>query len=117
MANRWVGVTADCLDVERVAAFWSALLDRPRGPSMPGWIHLGHVDDAQPCLVFQPVPEPRRDKVRPHLDVAVDDITTGIAQVLALGGGETGERHEYEEGVVVIMTDPEGHEFCLSRFY
>ncbi|MFJ4698103.1 VOC family protein [Streptomyces sp. NPDC088768] len=63
------------------------------------------------------MPEPRRDKVRPHLDVAVDDITTGIAQVLALGGGETGERHEYEEGVVVIMTDPEGHEFCLSRFY
>ncbi|SCD81078.1 hypothetical protein GA0115251_12481, partial [Streptomyces sp. TverLS-915] len=35
MANRWVGVTVDCLDVERVAAFRSALLDRPRGPSMP----------------------------------------------------------------------------------
>lgn len=46
----------------------------------------------------------------------VDDITTGIAQVLALGGGELGERHEYEQGVVVIMTDPEGHEFCLSQF-
>ncbi|NEA42604.1 VOC family protein [Streptomyces sp. SID11385] len=117
MANRWVGVTVDCVDVERVAAFWSTLLDRPRGPSMPGWVYLGHVDDAQPRLVFQPVREPRRGKVRLHLDVAVDDIATGIAQVLALGGGATGERHEYEEGVVVIMTDPEGHEFCLAQFY
>ncbi|EFK99721.1 conserved hypothetical protein [Streptomyces sp. SPB78] len=110
-------MTVDCLNAERVAAFRSALLEGPRGPSMPGWIHLGHVDDAQPRLVFQPVPEPRWCKVRPHLDVAVDDITTGITQVLALGGGETGERHEYAEGVFVIMTDPEGHEFCLSQFY
>ncbi|SCE35843.1 hypothetical protein GA0115246_115364, partial [Streptomyces sp. SolWspMP-sol7th] len=84
---------------------------------MPGWIYLGHVGDAQPRLVFQPVPETRRDKVCPHLDVAVDDITTGITQVLDRRAGETGERHEYAEGVVVIMTDPEGHEFCLSQFY
>ncbi|EGJ77451.1 hypothetical protein STTU_4662 [Streptomyces sp. Tu6071] len=57
------------------------------GPSMPGWIYLGHVGDAQPRLVFQPVPETRRDKVCPHLDVAVDDITTGITQVSPSAAG------------------------------
>ncbi|MFD6453736.1 VOC family protein, partial [Nocardia sp. NPDC060220] len=37
-------------------------------------------------------------------------------QVVALGGRPTGERHEYPgEGVVVVMEDPEGHEFCLSQ--
>ncbi|MER7841690.1 VOC family protein [Streptomyces sp. NPDC096040] len=36
---------------------------------------------------------------------------------MALGGRETGERHEYEEGVVVVLADPEDHEFCLSQFY
>lgn len=42
MTNRWVGVTIDCVDVKRVAGFWSALLDRPEGPSNPGWVYLGH---------------------------------------------------------------------------
>ncbi|RKN45029.1 VOC family protein [Streptomyces hoynatensis] len=117
MANRWAGVTVDCLDVERMARFWGTLLDRRPGPSEPGWIYLGHRDDPQPRLVFQPVTEPKRGKVRLHLDVVVDDIDEGIAQVLALGGRSTGERHEYEEGVVVVMADPEGHEFCLTQYF
>ncbi|WP_330181916.1 VOC family protein [Nocardia sp. NBC_01503] len=117
MANRWVGVTVDCVDVERVATFWSVLLDRPRGASEPGWVYLGHAGDALPRLVFQPVTARKRGKVRLHLDVAVADIEAGIAQVIALGGRFTGERHDYAEGVVVVMTDPEGHEFCLVQYY
>ena len=117
MANRWVGVTIDCVDVARVAGFWSALLDRPQGPTEPGWVYLGHSADPQPRLVFQPVTEPKHGKVRVHLDVAVDDIDKGIAQVIALGGRFTGERHDHDEGVVVVMADPEEHEFCLVQYY
>ena len=47
----------------------------------------------------------------------VDDIDQGIAQVVGLGGRFTGERHDYDEGVVVVMTDPEEHEFCLAQYY
>jgi hypothetical protein len=117
MTNRWVGVTIDCVDVERTAGFWSALLDRPPVPSRPGWVYLGRPGDPQPRLTFQPVTEPKHDKVRLHLDVAVDDIDQGIAQVVALGGRFTGERHDYDEGVVVVMADPEEHEFCLVQYY
>ncbi|MGP4111086.1 VOC family protein [Streptomyces sp. 4N509B] len=117
MANRWAGVTIDCVDVERVADFWSALLDRPRTPSRPGWVYLGRSGDPQPRLTFQPVTEPKRGKARLHLDVVVDDIDRGVAQVVALGGRFTGERHDYDEGVVVVMTDPEEHEFCLVQYY
>lgn len=117
MANRWVGVTIDCVDVQRVANFWSALLDRPQGPSQPGCAYLGHPNDPHPRLVFQPVTEPKQGKVRVHLDVAVDDINQGIDQVIALGGQCTDERHDYGEGVVVVMTDPEQHEFCLVQYY
>jgi hypothetical protein len=117
MANRWVGVTIDCVDVERAAGFWSALLDRPQGPFQPGWVHLGHPGDLQPRIVFQPVAEPKHGKVRLHLDVAVDDIGQGIARVIALGGRFTGERHDYDEGAVVVMADPEEHEFCLVPYY
>lgn len=117
MANRWAGVTVDCVDVERVAGFWSTLLDRPPGPSRPGWVYLGRPGDPQPRLVFQPVGGPKHGKVRLHLDVAVDDIAEGISQVLALGGRFTGVRHDYDEGVVVVMADPEEHEFCLVQHY
>ena len=117
MVNRWVGVTVDCVDAERVAGFWSALLDRPQGSSQDGRIYLGHPGDPQPRLVFQPVTEPKLGKVRLHLDVAVDDIDQGIAQVVALGGRFTGERHDYDEGVVVVLADPEDHEFCLVQYF
>ncbi|MEV0158221.1 VOC family protein [Micromonospora sp. NPDC050686] len=37
--------------------------------------------------------------------------------VINLGGRFTGERHDYDEGVVVVMADPEDHEFCLVQYY
>lgn len=112
----WSGVTLDCRDPRRVGAFWSALLAREPGSSDEGWVYLGSRGDPQPRLVFQPVPEPQVGKVRIHLDITVDDLTEGVARVEALGGRDTGERHRYDEGEVAVMTDPEGHEFCLVQY-
>ncbi|MFC0031953.1 VOC family protein [Micromonospora chaiyaphumensis] len=117
MANVWSGVTIDCLDPQRVARFWSALLGREPGPSQEGWVYLGERGDPQPRLVFQPVPEPQTGKVRTHLDITVADIDEAMTEVIELGGRFTGERHDYEEGVVVVMADPEDHEFCLVEYY
>lgn len=117
VANFVSGVTIDCVDPQRVARFWSALLGREPGPSQAGWVYLGHRGDPQPRLVFQPVPEPKAGKVRIHLDVTVDDVDEAIELVTSLGGRTTGERHDYDEGVVVVMADPEGHEFCLVQYY
>lgn len=117
MAIAWSGVTIDCVDPERVARFWSALLGRTPGPSREGWVYLGERDDPQPRLVFQPVPEPRTGKVRIHLDVSVDDIDEAMRTVVELGGRFTGERYDYDEGVVVVMADPEDHVFCLVEHY
>jgi predicted enzyme related to lactoylglutathione lyase len=58
-------------------------------------------------------------KVKVHLDVTVEDIEAALELVWVLGGRFTGERHDYDEGegVVVVMADPEGHEFCLVQYY
>jgi predicted enzyme related to lactoylglutathione lyase len=48
--------------------------------------------------------------------VTVDDVEKAIELVAALGGHATGERHDYDEGTVVVMADPEGHEFCLVHY-
>lgn len=119
MPAHWYGVTVDCVDPERLATFWGALLKRERSTEMDGdgWATVGSRDDVQPRITFQRVPEPRSGKVRLHLDVRVDDIEEGMGEVERLGGAPTGERHEYDEGVVVVMTDPEGHEFCLVELY
>jgi hypothetical protein len=117
MGNLWSGVTIDCVDPERVANFWHLLLGREPGPSPVGWVYLGERGDAQPRLVFQPVSTPKAGKVRIHLDITVDDIDEAMSMVIALGGRDTGERHDYDEGVVVVMADPEDHEFCLVHYY
>jgi len=113
----WSAVTIDCADPERVARFWSALLGREPGPSQDGWVYLGQRGDSLPRLVFQPVPEPKTAKVRIHLDVTVEDIDDAASVVTGLGGRLTGERHDYDEGVVVVAADPEDHEFCLVQYY
>lgn len=119
MPYDWYGVTIDCVDPDRLATFWGTLLGRERSAEMDGdgWATIGSGHDVQPRITFQQVPEPRLGKVRLHLDIRVDDIVEGVAEVERLGGAATDERHEYDEGVVVVMTDPEGHEFCLVEFY
>ena len=110
MANRLGGITIDCADPARLASFWSALLDtaitREHGDD-DGWARVGSRLDDQPRLTFQRVPEPKIAKVRIHLDIQVED----------LGGRWSGERHDYDEGGVMVMHDPEGHEFCLIQYY
>jgi Glyoxalase-like domain len=110
-------ITIDCRDPGRLAAFWGSLLGREEAPSLPGWRQLGNRGDSALRINFQPVPEPKQGKARIHLDVTVADIDAGIRSVLRLGGRETGERHDYDEGVVVVMSDPEGNEFCLVQYY
>lgn len=89
----------------------------PTSTAARRWATVGSRLDDQPRLTFQAVPEPKSAKVRLLLDVQVDDIERARRQVEGLGGRWTGERHDYDEGVVVVMADPEGHEFCLVRHY
>jgi predicted enzyme related to lactoylglutathione lyase len=109
-------ITVDSVDVARVGAFWSALLGSELHEPMPGWLRLRPPPEGGPLLNFQPVPEPKRGKARVHLDLVTDDLGAAIDCVIGLGGRYTGERHEYDEGTVVVMTDPEGTEFCLVEY-
>jgi predicted enzyme related to lactoylglutathione lyase len=119
MVNRLTSITIDCADPARLAAFWSTLLELPltrEHGDDPGWATAGSRLD-QPRLTFQQVPEPKTGKVRIHLDIGVDDVSAARGQVESLGGSWTGERHDYDEGIVMVMRDPEQHEFCLVQYY
>lgn len=120
MANRWSGVTIDCADPVRMSTFWAALLGLAASSEHgddPDWATVGSRSGPLPRLTFQRVPEPKSTKVRLHLDVQVDDIATGRDEVEALGGRFSGSRYDHDEGVVLVMLDPEGHEFCVVQYY
>ncbi|MCT7367137.1 glyoxalase [Mycolicibacterium llatzerense] len=118
--NQWSGVTIDCVDPVVMSTFWGQLLGIE--PSYehgddPGWATLGSREGPTPRLTFQRVPEVKATKVRIHLDVEVEDIDEGRHHVEDLGGQWSGTRHDYDEGVVLVMFDPEGHEFCLVQYF
>ncbi len=112
----WAGVTIDCRDPERIAGFWSALLDapaRPAGVERESWYRIGPVVSGGPVLNFQPVAEPKSGKVRIHLDLWVSDLDRAVGRAQSLGA-TVGERAVVPgRGTIAVLADPEGHEFCL----
>ncbi|WP_067499984.1 VOC family protein [Actinoplanes sp. TFC3] len=111
--GRFAGVTIDCQHPQRLADFWSAALGGPVTESLPCWRRVT-VDDGTPVLTFQPVPEPKAGKTRLHLDITVADAGEAVRRIGALGGRWTGERHDYPEGAVLVMADPENNESSAS---
>jgi hypothetical protein len=76
----------------------------------------GGAGGAQPVLVLSASTDPKRDKLRLHLDVnATDrDQAAELERLLALGArpadvGQTGAESWH------VLADPEGNEFCLLR--
>jgi predicted enzyme related to lactoylglutathione lyase len=112
---RLSGITVDCHDPLKLAAFWSALLGGRVAEPLPGWRRVA-LPDGGPVVTLQPVPEPKVGKARIHLDVVVADIAGAVGEITGLGGRWTGERHDYPEGTVLVMADPEGNEFCIVRY-
>jgi hypothetical protein len=68
-------------------------------------------EDRLPGLLFVRVPEEKTTKNRLHLDLRPDDRDTEVQRLLALGA----TRAEMEQGEQswVVLTDPEGNEFCV----
>ena len=109
----WVAsVTIDAAEPEGLARFWADLLGLRVRPREGTFVALQRPPAGAPELVFQPVPEPKRDKVRIHLDVNVPDLDAAVRRVRELGGSPVTEVHE-DGDTWWVMRDPEGNEFCL----
>jgi predicted enzyme related to lactoylglutathione lyase len=110
-------IVVDCSDPERVAAFWSNVLDwRPqRGDGFVWMSASGEQEIPDLKLVFVTVPEAKTVKNRVHLDVNPHgcDQEEEVERLLALGA----RRVDIGQGDVpwVVLADPEGNEFCVLR--
>ncbi|MEU5152905.1 VOC family protein [Glycomyces sp. NPDC021274] len=119
MASRISELVLDCEDPERLAAFWSAVLDYVELDREPdGSIEIGPAGvgfgGLQPTLILSPSTDPKPWKLPLHLDVnATDrDQDAELERLLALGArpadvGQTGDENWH------VLQDPEGNVFCL----
>ncbi|MDI3390720.1 VOC family protein [Streptomyces sp. B-S-A8] len=110
-------VTLDCVDTEAQAKFWLAALEPleyRRALDAPPYLSLTGPASG-PTLLLQQVPEPKQGKNRMHLDLDFGhaDLTAEVDRLERLGAQRTtGELTEHGFRWVVL-TDPEGNEFCV----
>jgi len=111
-------ITIDCADPDKLGAFWSAALGLPSFKDDSGEVWIGpgegHPHDGiMPDVLFIKVPEEKAVKNRLHLDLVPDDQAAEVARLEELGARRT----DIGQGDVswVVMSDPEGNEFCVLR--
>ena len=121
MATASFGLVAiDCPDPRRLAEFYGAILGWEAYAPFGGndWVQLRAPEGA--TIAFQKVDDftppdwPSGDPPQQlHLDLDVEDLDIGEAEVLALGA----RKHEVQPNPANfrVYLDPSGHPFCLVR--
>jgi predicted enzyme related to lactoylglutathione lyase len=116
-------VNYDAIDPAAQARFWAEVL---------GWrITFEHEkeyvleppagspeDGIVPDILFLrvPVDETKTVKNRVHMDLRPEDQAAEVARIEALGGKQV-DIGQDETASWIVMTDPEGNEFCVLRAF
>jgi predicted enzyme related to lactoylglutathione lyase len=109
-----IGLVLDCADPSALADFWSAALGYTPLGGAGSYVLLVDESGVQPKLLLQGVPEEKAGKNRMHLDIEVGDIEAEAARLEVLGARRVASEQMHEHGTSwVLMTDPEGNEFCV----
>lgn len=109
-------VTFDARDPGALADWWAR---QTGGEVREGGADSDYVivalGDGGPHLGFQRVAEPTPGKNRVHLDLTAADRDLEVERLLAEGALQVA-RHETASGFTwVVLSDPEGNQFCVSQ--
>ena len=138
---RQVQIAIDCVDPERLAAFWVGVLGYelrrpPAGHATwadyshtvavvagEAWCMIVDPDGTGPPLLFHSVPERKAGKNRVHLDISVapgapvDEckplVDAEARRLVALGATHV-RTDQDDHDYYAVMQDPEGNEFCVG---
>jgi hypothetical protein len=115
-------ITVDCTAWEPLVAFWSQvgdfaeMPDNPNQAGDPEGLLRSAENDIE--LLFIPVPEPKQVKNRMHLDLSPNDGSTRdeeVERLLSVGATMYADHRRADGSGFVVLTDPEGNEFCVER--
>jgi 4a-hydroxytetrahydrobiopterin dehydratase len=101
----------DALDVDKVRAFWCAVL----GYVMVGDSDVGDPDDLYPPVYVQQMDVMREGRNRIHIDVGIphDQAEARVAAALAAGGTLVSDQHA---PTWWTLADPEGNEVDIATW-
>lgn len=114
MALRFHQLAVDAHDLPAQARFWCAVLDWQVLFQDEDEIVIGADESALPGICFLPVPEGKEVKNRLHIDLSPDDQAAEVERVIGLGARRA-DVGQTSEATWVVLTDPEGNEFCVLR--
>jgi predicted enzyme related to lactoylglutathione lyase len=115
--GRPFSVVIDCRDPKTLAEFWAPAL----GYVDSGWPHdpyvvlIGENGLDGNLVLLQRVDEPKQGKNRVHIDLYADDIEAEADRLVSLGATRASEAFDEHDAKWIVMTDPEGNEFCVCR--
>jgi predicted enzyme related to lactoylglutathione lyase len=111
MSLAWEQVVVDAADPVALGRWWADVLDWVVVNESVEEFEIRPSADEIPGLLFTPVPEGKQTKNRLHLDFRPDDQQGEVARLVRAGA----QRADIGQGSVswVVLTDPEGNEFCV----
>ncbi len=117
MANRITSLCVDCTDPDRLADFWTQVLDWQVTERDEEGVRIQEAPDSRWAIDLLKVPDgPKRSKNRLHLDVNATDRSQAeeLERLLALGARPV-DIGQGDDVTWHVLADPEGNEFCLLR--
>ncbi|WP_316520439.1 VOC family protein [Kitasatospora brasiliensis] len=117
MASLVRHVTIDCADPYALAGFWAQALDGTRGEDDHPGDPMAVVESAGASLLFIRVPDSKSVKNRTHLDLQPQDRgrEEEVERLVALGATVLADHRRPDGTGWLVLTDPEGNEFCVER--
>jgi hypothetical protein len=114
MPSRIAVVAIDAVQPQLIADFWCRVLGWQVIEQDTEVISIAPSDGAWPTIDVVAVPERKTVKNRLHFDVRADGVTTSqeLERLLSLGArhADVGQQPDVSW---VVLSDPEGNEFCL----
>ncbi|MBA2309917.1 MAG: VOC family protein [Pseudonocardiales bacterium] len=111
MTIRLGSTVINCADIELMTRFWAQALDlTPSSTEAGDEFRVLRGDRVNMSLQLARTPVSARHQM--HLDLYSDDQSVQVDRLVQLGARVV--RHEVEpDDDYVVMTDPEGNEFCV----
>ena len=111
MAVTWEQVVVDAHDPARLARWWAEALGYKIVADAPDEVEIRRSEHEVPGLLFVPVPDEKTTKNRLHIDLRPDDQEAEVERLVDMGArhADVGQ-HDVSW---VVLTDPEGNEFCV----
>ena len=111
MGIRIGSTVINCADLEAMTSFWSQALDLTPNSSDPDDdFRVLRGPTVNLSLQRSDTPVSGRDQM--HLDLFTDDQAAQVERLRSLGA-DVVRHHEDPDDDYVVMTDPEGNEFCV----